>query len=88
VAREVARFVSGTRQDNDCCCDQQSVIAIGCRLNCSNKSGSPIFFGSHSLFDTTMNFATVVTISGLGVVLYSIINMVEARVTYKRDAAK
>jgi NitT/TauT family transport system permease protein len=43
---------------------------------------------ANSLFDTTMNFATVVTISGLGVVLYSIINMVEARVTYKRDAAK
>ncbi|MGI6857012.1 ABC transporter permease [Mesorhizobium sp. 1B3] len=43
---------------------------------------------ANSLFDTTMNFATVVTISGLGVVLYSVINMVEARVTYRRDAAK
>lgn len=43
---------------------------------------------ANSQFDTTLNFATVVTISGLGVILYSIIDMIEARVTYKRDAAK
>jgi len=43
---------------------------------------------ANSLFDTTLNFATVVTISGLGVMLYFIIDTIEARVTYKRDAAK
>ncbi len=43
---------------------------------------------ANSLFDTTLNFATVVSISGLGVILYFIINTIEARVTYKRDAAK
>ncbi|WP_244743297.1 ABC transporter permease [Mesorhizobium sp. L-8-10] len=43
---------------------------------------------ANSLFDTTLNFATVVSISGLGVILYFIINSIEARVTYKRDAAK
>ncbi|WP_237143695.1 ABC transporter permease [Phyllobacterium zundukense] len=43
---------------------------------------------ANSLFDTTLNFATVVTISGLGVMLYFIINFVERRVTYKRDDAK
>jgi NitT/TauT family transport system permease protein len=43
---------------------------------------------ANSLFDTTLNFATVVTISGLGVMLYFIIDTIEARFTYKRDAAK
>ena len=43
---------------------------------------------ANSLFDTTLNFATVVTISGLGVMLYFIIDTVEGRVSYKRDAAK
>lgn len=43
---------------------------------------------ANSLFDTTLNFATVVTISGLGVMLYFIIDTIESRVTYKRDAAK
>lgn len=43
---------------------------------------------ANSLFDTTLNFATVVTISGLGVMLYFIIDTVESRVSYKRDAAK
>lgn len=43
---------------------------------------------ANSLFDTTLNFATVVTISGLGVMLYFIIDTVESRVAYKRDTAK
>lgn len=43
---------------------------------------------ANSLFDTTLNFATVVTISMLGVMLYFVIDMIESRVTYKRDAAK
>lgn len=43
---------------------------------------------ANSLFDTTLNFATVVTISGLGVMLYFIIDIIESRVTYKRDAAR
>lgn len=43
---------------------------------------------ANSLFDTTLNFATVVTISLLGVILYYIIDVVEARVSYKRDDAK
>lgn len=43
---------------------------------------------ANSLFDTTLNFATVVTISLLGVILYYIIDVVEARVSYKRDEAK
>lgn len=43
---------------------------------------------ANSQFDTTLNFATVVTISLLGVILYYIIDVVEARVSYKRDDAK
>jgi len=43
---------------------------------------------ANSLFDTTLNFATVVTISILGVLLYFIVDFVESKVTYKRDAAK
>lgn len=43
---------------------------------------------ANSQFDTTLNFATVVAISGLGVMLYFIIDIIEARVTYKRDSAK
>lgn len=43
---------------------------------------------ANSLFDTTLNFATVVTISLLGVILYYVIDVVEARVSYKRDDAK
>lgn len=43
---------------------------------------------ANSLFDTTLNFATVVTISGLGVLLYFAIDLIESRVVYKRDAAK
>ncbi|MCB1387260.1 MAG: ABC transporter permease [Nitratireductor sp.] len=43
---------------------------------------------ANSLFDTTLNFATVVTISVLGVVLYYAIDFIERRVSHKRDAAK
>lgn len=43
---------------------------------------------ANSLFDTTLNFATVVTISALGVALYFVIDAVESRVSFKRDAAK
>jgi len=43
---------------------------------------------ANSLFDTTLNFAVVVTISAMGVILYFLIAMIEGRVTYKRDAAK
>ncbi|MBB4653463.1 ABC transporter permease (plasmid) [Aminobacter sp. P9b] len=43
---------------------------------------------ANSQFDTTLNFATVVAISGLGVMLYFIIDTIESRVTYKRDSAK
>lgn len=42
---------------------------------------------ANSLFDTTLNFATVVAISALGVFLYFIIDFVETKVTYKRDSA-
>ena len=43
---------------------------------------------ANSLFDTTLNFATVVTISFLGVVLYFVVDFAEHKVTYKRDDAK
>jgi NitT/TauT family transport system permease protein len=43
---------------------------------------------ANSLFDTTLNFATVVTISILGVLLYFVVDFVESKVSYKRDAAK
>ncbi|UVO35509.1 ABC transporter permease [Bradyrhizobium arachidis] len=43
---------------------------------------------ANSQFDTTLNFATVVTISALGVILYFIIDVVESRVSYKRDAGR
>ena len=43
---------------------------------------------ANSQFDTTLNFATVVTISVLGVMLYFVIDVIESRVSYKRDAAK
>ena len=43
---------------------------------------------ANSLFDTTLNFATVVTISALGVALYFVIDAIESRVSFKRDAAK
>lgn len=43
---------------------------------------------SNARFDTTLNFATVVSISLLGVFLYFIINYVERRFVYQREAAK
>jgi NitT/TauT family transport system permease protein len=43
---------------------------------------------ANSLFDTTLNFATVVTISIMGVLLYFVVDFVERKVAYKRDAAK
>lgn len=43
---------------------------------------------ANSQFDTTLNFATVVTISALGVILYYVIDLVESRVVYQREAAK
>ena len=43
---------------------------------------------SNARFDTTLNFATVVCISLLGVFLYFLISLIESRVVYKREAAK
>lgn len=43
---------------------------------------------ANSLFDTTLNFAVVVTISAMGVMLYYVIAMIESRVIYRREAAK
>lgn len=43
---------------------------------------------ANSLFDTTLNFATVVTISLLGVALYFVIDVIENRVTFRRDIPK
>lgn len=43
---------------------------------------------ANSLFDTTLNFASVVGISALGVSLYFILDFIESRVSYKRDSAK
>jgi len=38
-------------------------------------------------FDTTLNFATVVTISLLGVVLYFVISLLEGRISYRKEQA-
>ncbi|WP_051631105.1 ABC transporter permease [Afifella pfennigii] len=43
---------------------------------------------ANSQFDTTLNFATVVMISGLGVMLYFILTFVEKKVTFHRESAK
>jgi NitT/TauT family transport system permease protein len=43
---------------------------------------------SNARFDTTLNFATVVTISLMGVILYFVLSYVEARFVYQREAAK
>ena len=43
---------------------------------------------ANSQFDTTLNFATVVTISLLGVLLYFVLALVEAKVSYQRESAK
>ena len=39
-------------------------------------------------FDTTLNFASVVTISTMGILLYSIVNWVEGRVAFRREASR
>lgn len=41
-----------------------------------------------SQFDTTLNFATVVMISLIGVVLYFLLGLVERRVVYQKESAK
>jgi NitT/TauT family transport system permease protein len=38
-------------------------------------------------FDTTLNFATVVSISLLGVVLYFVISLLESRLSYRKERA-
>ncbi|GAB3627045.1 ABC transporter permease [Pandoraea terrae] len=41
-----------------------------------------------SQFDTTLNFAAVVMISLIGVVLYGVLGMLERRVVYQKESAK
>lgn len=43
---------------------------------------------ANARFDTTLNFATVVTISGIGVTLYFLLNFIERKVSYRKEAAK
>jgi|SRR5581483_2953741 len=43
---------------------------------------------ANARFDTALNFATVVVISILGVLLYFILSFVEGRVVYRRELAK
>jgi NitT/TauT family transport system permease protein len=43
---------------------------------------------SNARFDTTLNFATVVVISLMGVLLYFIIGFVETRVIHQRESAR
>jgi NitT/TauT family transport system permease protein len=43
---------------------------------------------ANSQFDTTLNFATVVTISLLGVLLYFVLALIESKVSYQRESAK
>jgi NitT/TauT family transport system permease protein len=43
---------------------------------------------ANSQFDTTLNFATVITISLIGVLLYFVLALVETRVSYQRESAK
>ncbi len=43
---------------------------------------------SNARFDTTLNFASVVCISLLGVFLYFVISYIELRMVYQREAAK
>ncbi len=42
---------------------------------------------ANSLFDTTLNFAAVVSISALGVILYYVLDIIESKVSYKRDSS-
>ena len=43
---------------------------------------------ANSQFDTTLNFATVITISLLGVLLYYVIDIIESRVVHKLETSK
>ncbi len=43
---------------------------------------------ANSQFDTTLNFATVVTISLVGVFLYFVIELLETKFSYQRESAK
>jgi len=43
---------------------------------------------ANSHFDTTLNFAALITIAAIGVVLFSLLGYVEARLVHQRDAAK
>lgn len=43
---------------------------------------------ANAQFDTTLNFATVVTISLVGVLLYYVLALVESKVAYQRESAK
>ena len=43
---------------------------------------------ANSQFDTTLNFATVVTISLVGVLLYFVLALVESKVIFRKDSAK
>lgn len=43
---------------------------------------------ANSLFDTTLNFASVIVISLLGVALYYVVEFLEMKFVYKKDAAK
>lgn len=43
---------------------------------------------ANSQYDTTLNFATVVTISLVGVLLYFVLALFEAKVVYQKESAK
>ncbi len=43
---------------------------------------------ANSRFDTTLNFATVVTIAGMGITLFFILGQIEKRVVHQRELAK
>lgn len=43
---------------------------------------------ANSRFDTTLNFATVVTIAGMGVTLFFVLGQIERRVVHQRELAK
>ena len=42
---------------------------------------------ANSQFDTTLNFATVVMISAIGVSLYLILNTLEKRISFRRESS-
>jgi NitT/TauT family transport system permease protein len=43
---------------------------------------------ANARFDTALNFASVVTISGLGVLLYYVLAFIESRAVFQRDTAR